>query len=49
MDGERIAGLDADRQVRIQKSERTVPFINFAEKTFTGILSKKLKSRGEGV
>ncbi|WP_079988291.1 NAD(+)/NADH kinase [Anaerotruncus rubiinfantis] len=49
VDGERIAGLDADRQVRIQKSERTVPFINFAEKTFTGILSKKLKSRGEGV
>ncbi|MEM1483843.1 NAD(+)/NADH kinase [Oscillospiraceae bacterium PP1C4] len=45
VDGDRIAGLDNQRAVRIRRSDKTVKFISFAEKSFNTILSQKLKSK----
>lgn len=46
VDGDSITGLDNQGLVKIRKSDKSVQFINFAEKGFNSILSQKLKSRG---
>ena len=44
VDGDRICTLECGRQVRIRRAEQAAQFVQFAEKTFNGILNVKLKS-----
>ena len=44
VDGDRVRTLECDRKVRIRRAEEAAQFVQFAEKTFNGILNVKLKS-----
>lgn len=46
VDGDRIASLDGGRAVQIQRAKLRAKFISFPERSFSEILSKKLKLRG---
>lgn len=46
VDGESVASLTFEKTVQIRRSDKSVQFISFKEKSFSNILSKKLKSRG---
>lgn len=46
VDGDRIATLNRSSTVIIEKSDHTVPFISFPERSFTDNLAKKLNYRG---
>lgn len=46
VDGELVASLDKNSVVHIRRADKTVQFISLREKTFSSILSQKLKSRG---